>query len=208
MKLTSILSRAFVLLNTILLFGGCEANASIRSNRPRGGSTEPEQSLGSSDVVGKIMQRYEGRSVRSNRKLGGGNGKGGKGGKGYSSYGKGYGKGGKGKGSGSGAGWSDGEYYGCLMLSEDEMYEMETHGHEVDCDYTVHAVEISNGTTYTSSSAEYAAILSGEISEVPSGQFSSSSSYQSSEYNGEEGEQNSNTENEQGNSNGDYNENA
>lgn len=169
-----------LLLSVFLLVSGSEARLTRRATRPRGGSPQLQLEVSDMDTVKSIMARYENSSPRSNRQLDSGKGKGyssnGKGGKGYDGGsgkgGKGYyssngkggkGKGGKGKGgkgSGSGSGWVDGEYYGCLALSEDEIYEMETHGHVVDCDYTIHAVETTNGT-FVSSSVEYTEILSG-----------------------------------------------
>jgi hypothetical protein len=68
----------------------------------------------------------------------------------------GKGKGGKG---GSGSGWTSDGYYGCLALSDYEMYEMSHHQTTVNCDYTVHTdssgnTETSNGDTSSSSGNE------------------------------------------------------
>ena len=94
----------------------------------------------------RIRRRLEGK--------GGGKGEG----KGDGKTGSGSGSGGgssSGSGSASGSGissnaWVDGEYFGCLALSEDERVKKRSSGGYIACDYTI-AIDTSNGSSASNS---------------------------------------------------------
>lgn len=133
----------FVALVTLFTFSDGRRGSQIRS---RPASLKRESPY---NQVHEVEQKGFQRKLES-----GGDGKGG--GKGG---GKGEGKGGSkggshGSGSSSGSGmsqaWVDGEYFGCLALSQDELTQMRSSGQYIDCDYTIHIA--ANDTSTTNSS--------------------------------------------------------
>lgn len=111
---------------------------------------------GSHDNAPRPMYRgLSGKSGSGKSGSGGKSGKGGdgKGGTGSSTTNKGGGKGGSSGGGGKSEGtgssgsslvdyaWVDGEYYGCLALSDEELSNLRSSG--LDCDYVIHVDDSS-----------------------------------------------------------------